>query len=155
FGLLMTAMAGTNDPEPFVHTWLQEWEAARTVNGFTVPPRPIHDRVLDPWLNASGGSSLDLTHAPFRLLAIVNRIDLRDLSRGSAGEGRFVFGVLDPATQTPLQFTVILEYNLPATTVEDVVRWATDFHNLSNFPLGSAQYNAALQAITDRFAGPN
>src|SRR5262245_55424478 len=57
FGRLMTAMAGTNDPEPFVHTWLQEWEAARTVNGFTVPPRPIHDRVLDPWLNASGGSS--------------------------------------------------------------------------------------------------
>jgi hypothetical protein len=154
FGRLMTNMAGSNDPEQFVRTWLQEWTAPRTVNGLLVPPRPMDALVIGPWLAASGGARLDLTQAPFRLLAIVNRIDLRDLSRGSAGEGRFVFGVLGAGGQ-PLQFTVILEYNLPASTPADVRRWADDFHALGSLPRGSPAYNQALQAITDRFAGRN
>lgn len=154
FGRLMTAMAGPNDPEQFVRTWLQEWSAPRTVNGFVVPARDIDAQVVNPWLAASGGTRLDLSRAPFRLLAIVNRIDLRDLSQGSAGEGRFVFGVLG-AGGAPLQFTVILEYNLPATTPAQVRAWADDFHALSALPLGSPQYNQALEAITNRFAGRN
>lgn len=152
FGRLMTQMAGTNDPEQFVRTWLQEWSTPRPVNGFVVPPRNIDALVVNPWLAASGGTRLDLTRAPFRLLAIVNRIDLRDLARGSAGEGRFVFGVLG-AGGAQLQFTVILEYNLPASTPADVRRWADDFHALSSLPRGSAQYNQALENITTRFAG--
>jgi subtilase family serine protease len=154
FGRLMTNMAGNNDPEQFVRAWMQEWTAPRTVNGLLVPPRPMDALVLDPWRAASGGNRLDLTRAPFRLLAIVNRIDLHDLSRGSAGEGRFVFGVLG-AGGGELQFTVVLEYDLPATTPAEVRRWADDFHALGSLPLGSPAYNQALEAITNRFAGRN
>src|SRR5262245_51093077 len=66
FGRLMTAMAGTNDAEAFVHTWLQEWTAARTINGFSVPPRPIDNILLSRWPRTSG-DRLDLVHSPMRL----------------------------------------------------------------------------------------
>lgn len=154
FGRLMTTMAGTNDPELFVRNWLGQWDSPRLVNGINVNPRPMNAVVTQPWLAASGGTRLDLTRAPFRLLAIVNRMDLRNLSRGSAGEGRFVFGVLG-AGGTQLQFTVILEFNLPATTQADVDRWAADWHALGSLPVGSPAFNTALEAITNRFAGPN
>lgn len=154
FGRLMTTMAGANDPELFVRNWLAQWDSPRLVNGLNVNPRPMNAIVTQPWLAASGGTRLDLTRAPFRLLAIVNRMDLRNLSRGSAGEGRFVFGVLG-AGGSQLQFTVILEFNLPATTQADVDRWAADWHALGTLPVGSPAYNTALEAITRRFAGPN
>ncbi|MDP1914723.1 MAG: CARDB domain-containing protein [Myxococcales bacterium] len=153
FGRLMTVMAGQNDPELFVRTWLAQWDTTQTVNGLPVPPRPMNALVTQPWLAASGGARLDLRRAPFRLLAIVNRMDLRDLTRGSAGEGRFVFGVLG-AGGNQLQFTVILEFNLPATTQADVDRWAADWHALGAQPIGSPGYNQALETITSRFAGP-
>lgn len=152
FGRLMTVMAGQNDPELFVRNWLAQWDSTQTVNGLPVPPRPMNALVTQPWLTASGGTRLDLRRAPFRLLAIVNRMDLRDLTRGSAGEGRFVFGVLG-AGGNQLQFTVILEFNLPATTQADVDRWAADWHALGAQPIGSPGYNQALETITSRFAG--
>lgn len=152
FGRLMTAMAGQNDPEVFVRNWLAHWDSVQTVNGLPVASRPMNALVTQPWLTASGGTRLDLRRAPFRLLAIVNRMDLRDLTRGSAGEGRFVFGVLG-AGGNQLQFTVILEFNLPATTQADVDRWAADWHALGTLPIGSAAYNQALETITSRFAG--
>jgi hypothetical protein len=155
FGRLMTAMAGPQDPATFVKNWLNQWATPRTVNGFTVPARTqLVTQVLNPWLAASGGTSLDLKKAPFRLLAIVYRPDLKNLARGSAGEGRFVFGVLGP-TGASLQFTVILEYRLPAVTEADAKDWAEQWHALSNKTVGSAAYNLALQKITARFAGPN
>lgn len=152
FGRLMTAMAGQNDPEVFVRNWLAQWDSPQTVNGLPVAARPMNAFVTQPWLTASGGTRLDLRRAPFRLLAIVNRMDLRDLTRGSAGEGRFVFGVLG-AGGNQLQFTVILEFNLPATTQADVDRWAADWHALGAQPIGSPAYNQALETITSRFAG--
>jgi hypothetical protein len=68
-----------------------------------------------------------------------------------AGEGRFVFGVLDSAGN-PLEFTVILEYALPGGTPEATQRWARDWHELGQLGLNHPQYNAKLQALTDRFA---
>ncbi len=152
FGRLMTVMAGQNDPEVFVRNWLAQWDSPQPVNGLPVAPRPMNALVTQPWLSASGGARLDLRRAPFRLLAIVNRMDLRNLTRGSAGEGRFVFGVLG-AGGNQLQFTVILEFNLPATTQADVDRWAADWHALGALPIGSPAYNQALETITSRFAG--
>ena len=114
-------------------------------------PRRMRQLVTRPWLDASGGPRLDLTRAPFRLLAIVNRMDLADLSRGSAGEGRFVFGVVGPNGE-PLEFTVILEFHLPATTQADVDAWADAWHALGALPSDTEAFNAALEAITHRFA---
>jgi hypothetical protein len=130
------------------------WNTAQSLRRSDVGARPnIMTKVLNTWPRTANGK-LDLTQAPLRLLAIVNRMDIRDLSKGHAGEGRFVFGVVDPTAVAPnsdvLQFTLILEYRLPAKTPADVRTWARMFHNLGAAADGPA-YNAALQAITDRF----
>ena len=151
FGRLMTNMAGANDPEIFVRNWLSRWETNRTVNGFTVPARPsIVPTVVTSWPKRANGE-LDLRKAPMRLLAIVNRMDLRNLKSGNAGEGRFVFGVTS-STGSPLSFTVILEYKLPATTLGEAQEWAKQWHALGAMTPGTAAFNDALQAITDRFS---
>lgn len=150
FGRLMTEMAGANDPETFVRTWLQQWAAARTVNGQVVPARPI-SQVLNAWPKLASGK-LDLTKPPLRLLAIVNRFDLR--APGNAGEGRFVFGVLDGAGNQQ-QFTVILEYKLPAADAAAVATWAADWHALGALARGSVAYRNKLQTITRKFARRN
>jgi hypothetical protein len=179
FGYLMTQMANQPRtgiaPSTFVRKWLDKWMADQTTaNGWTAAKRQqIKALIIDPWEAASGGPGmpLDLKKAPFRLLAIVNRVDLRNNSAyggGSAGEGRFVFGVLDmrrtggrdpytgqpQAGCSPTQFTVIFEYGIDRTgcAIRD---WGKQWYNLRNFVLGSAAYNAALQAITDQFTKAN
>ncbi|MCA8960810.1 MAG: hypothetical protein KDC38_09865 [Planctomycetes bacterium] len=178
FGKLMASIAGfssiNEDPQAlsqFTVSWLKQILTTHDVNGFDVLGRSGMDAFLDNWAIVSGFSSwedpdlvLDMTLAPFRLLAIVARMDLRKApsgySGGSAGEGRFVFGMLGINPQFPnnpdqwfsLSGTVILEYSLPATTCEDVVEWADRWHALGSIPFGPS-YNAALQEITDDFAG--
>jgi hypothetical protein len=68
-----------------------------------------------------------------------------------AGEGRFVFGVLD-AAGNPLEFTVILEYALPGGTPEATQAWARDWHELGQWGLGHPNHKVKLQALTDRFS---
>lgn len=150
FGRLMAQMAGPNDPEVFVRNWLSRWETNRTVNGFTVPARPAIRNIVNAWPKLANGE-LDLRRSPMRLLAIVNRMDLRNVSAGNAGEGRFVFGVTD-AAGNPLSFTVILEYKLPVASAAEAKAWADQWHALGALAAGSAEYNAALQKVTDRFA---
>jgi hypothetical protein len=153
FGTLMKAMAGNQDPSTLVRQWLRTWNTAQTVNGMPLPARAqMQTLVLGPWEQRSGGANkpLDFNTAPFRLLAIINRMDLRQPGV-QAGEGRFVFGVLD-AQGKPLEFTVILEYALPGSSPEAILAWARDWHALGQLGLGSANYKAKLQQLTDRFA---
>ncbi len=120
----------------------------------------IRSLIIDPWLQASGGAGkqFDLAKAPFRLLAIVNRVDLRDnsASGSSAGEARFVFGALGPGCQ-PLEFTVIFEFGIARSDCQAVRDWAKQWFDLGSLELGSGEYNAALEAITEQFvrAGAN
>jgi Concanavalin A-like lectin/glucanases superfamily len=155
FGKLMEHMAPTPADAPAFATQLfGTWLTNQSINGHTVAARTqMQDLVLDFWPR-NPDNTLDLTQSPLRLLAIVNRMDLRNLAAGSAGEGRFVFGVLGPGG-FPMEFTVILEYLLPASTEADVLDWASSWHALGQLPFPSEQYNAALQAITTRFAGRN
>lgn len=155
FGKLMQDMAPTPADAPAFATQLfSTWLTSQSVNSLTVAARTqMQSLVLDAWPKNPDGT-LDLTQSPLRLLAIVNRMDLRDLSAGRAGEGRFVFGVLGPSGE-PLEFTVILEYLLPASTEADVLAWANSWHALGQLPFPSEAYNAALQAITTQFAGRN
>jgi len=152
FKHLVESMAPTPADAPaMVAAMLASFTTPQTINGFTVAARPgMQSRVLDSWPRTADGA-LDLARAPLRLQAIVNRIDLRDLANGDAGEGRFVFAFEDPSGFA-LQATLILEYKLPAATEQDVLGWAQAFHALSPLPSGEV-YNAALQAITERFAG--
>lgn len=115
FGHLMTEMAnepvtGIN-PSDFVEDWLSTWLISQVPGSAstTVPARPIAQQLIDDWRDASGGDTLDLAKAPFRLLAIVNRVDLAQRTTGgggyfgglggdflNGGEARFVFGLVLP-----------------------------------------------------------
>ncbi|HXN34064.1 MAG TPA: LamG domain-containing protein, partial [Polyangiaceae bacterium] len=154
FGHLMRELAPTPAQAPAMTLQLfQHWLTDQTVNGFTVAARPAMQQVLlDVWPKTATGE-LDLDQPPLTLQAIVNRIDVRNLAAGSAGEGRFVFAV--NGAGFPQSFTVILEYNLPAKTQKDVQAWANLWHGLSSHPFPSEAYNAALEAITRRFSGRN
>lgn len=162
FGFLMQQMANQPatgiDPAVFVRRWLKNWEANQTINGFPVAQRlNIQTQIINPWPKLPDGR-LDLAHAPFRLLAIVNRIDLRQnliYGGGSAGELRFVFGVvnLNQCLSNPnagvLQFTTIFEYGVKKKNCPALHAYAKQWHDLGSLVLGSPAYNAALQAITD------
>jgi hypothetical protein len=162
FGRLMTEMANQPltgiTPAAFTMQWLQKWQVNQNVNTFNVPARPnITTTIINPWLAASGGVSLNLGLAPFRLLAIVNRLDLRTGgggyagSTGDAGELRFVFGAVVPGTTCQLlPFTVIFEYGVPIRGCVGVRSWAQQWVALSSMVIGSPAYNAALQALTDQ-----
>lgn len=181
FGRLMTEMANQPltgiQPSAFVRKWLDKWMADQTTaNGWTAAKRQkIKQLVIDPWEAASGGPGmpLNLSKAPFRLLAIVNRVDLRGAGSayggGNAGEGRFVYGVMDmrptggidpytgqptPAC-SPTQFTVIIEYGIDRKGCPAIQNWGQQWYNLKFHALGSPSYNAALQAITDQFTKAN
>lgn len=148
----------------FVLLWLKTWESNQTVNGQVIPARPlIRSLIIDPWRTASRctGSDatcvLDMAKAPFRLLAIVNRPDLRlvptSSDPGMAGQGRFVFGALGP-TGERLPFTVIFEYRLPIVDRSEILAWAQRWHALSSFPF-SPRYNEKLFAMTRGFTRRN
>jgi hypothetical protein len=153
FAHLMRESAPSPDQAPaMVLQLLQHWLTNQTVNGFTVAARPLMQQdLIDIWPKTPTGD-LDLDQAPVTLEAIVNRVDIRNLSQGAAGEGRFIFGVNGPAFQN---FTIIVEYTLPAQTQADVLGWANRWHALSSNPFPSEQYNAALEALTRSFTDRN
>jgi hypothetical protein len=161
FGHLMEQMANTPvtgvTGSQFVRDWLDRWMVAQPVNGFSVSPRTMMQaEILDPWIAASGGpgAPLDLSIAPFRLLAIVNRLDLREqVAYGgtSGGELRFVFMYTPPGcVSTGQPFEVILEYGLPASGCLNLKALAAQWKALDALGIGSAAYNAALEAITQQ-----
>jgi hypothetical protein len=152
FARFMERLSPTPEDAPDVtEAVLRTFTETQTINGFSVGPRfGMEPAVLQPWPRRADGK-LDLAQAPMRLLAIVNRLDLKNLANGSAGEGRIVFGVLGP-TGFPMEFTVILEYQLPANSPEELQEWADAWHALAALPFPSEEYNNALQAITDRFS---
>src|SRR5258705_161561 len=148
-------------PEDFTMHWLSSWIIAQEANGFIVnePGRAaaLQTRIVDSWQRLSG-VTLDVDQFPARLLAIVNRPDLADKIgygvAGSAGEGRFVFGLLEKSAGGgcfPLAFTVILEYGIAGGSCSAVKVWHQRWKDLDANPLGSTAYNDALATITHDF----
>lgn len=170
FKTLMTNMANQSvtgvDPADFVEKWLSSWDQMHTINTFPVPERTkINSLVLDPWPRDAEGK-LDLDQSPMRLLAIVNRMDLRSTLAGppgyggsngipiDGGEGRFVFGVVDRKKDggcSKMEFTVILEYGIPIHQCTAIRHFADEWMALGGIALGSPAFNPALQTITDQF----
>ena len=89
----MENMAPTPDQAPaMVEAMLSSWltdQSRRRLHGRGAAVDAGRDPGAFP--RTATASSIS-RHAPFRLLAIANRIDLQNVSGGSAGEGRFVFG---------------------------------------------------------------
>ncbi|PSL29864.1 choice-of-anchor X domain-containing protein [Chitinophaga ginsengisoli] len=169
FGHLITQMANTPatgiSVNTFLQSWLEKWMAAQIINGDNVAARTnIFSVVILPWLQASNPGAIintgnwktfkfNLSLAPFRLLAIVNRLDLRGNSGykiSNAGEGRFVFSVLG-TNCNPLRFTTILEYGIPKRTCKELHDFAQQWWDLKALVPGTPAYNDALQKITDQF----
>jgi hypothetical protein len=166
FGYLMEQMANTPvtgvTGAQLTRAWIDSWLTNQTVNGWTVFKRQLMTtEILDDWIAQSGGPDqpLDLSKSPFKLLAIVNRQDLRQQAAyggTSGGELRFVFSFM-PSDCTPIHptFEVIVEFGLPISSCLGQQAWAQQWKNLATMPIGSAAYNAALEAITQQVVVSN
>lgn len=166
FGYLMEQMANTPvtgvTGAAFARAWLDRWMTAQTVNDLSTDARTMMQaKIIDPWVAASGGANvpLDLAQAPFRLLAIVNRLDLRDQAAyggTSGGELRFVFAHMRPnCVNDGRPFEVIFEFGVPVSGCPNLKALAAQWKALGSLPLGSPQYNAALEAITEQVVVAN
>lgn len=144
----------------FVENWLNTWLNNQTINGELVEKRATMQNIITTWKSRSQTLSpprvpigkLDMRAAPLKLLAIVNRFDLRGNSgygKSNAGEGRFVFCFMDGCR--PAQFTVIFEYGVPKSLCAERKAYAQQWYNLKNLQFSNPQYNKELEAITDQF----
>lgn len=156
--------------EQLVREWLETWRTATKINNFRVDARlGVDSAVICPWLRRTpanecdaqcrscSGNTLDLSQAPFRLIGLANRMDLRETEApGTAGEARFVYamtnGAADDPAATVMNGTIILEYKLPYTGQADIKMWAERFHALSAHASFDDAYKAELQALTDSFS---
>ncbi|MCB0632223.1 MAG: hypothetical protein R2824_26130 [Saprospiraceae bacterium] len=166
FGELMRQLASPNSGaiasdaqvSAFVLDWLNTWTVSQVVNGDPLSIRDFQNQIITPWLNASAvagapAGQLRMELAPFKLLAIVNRLDLRGNSGygfSDAGEGRFVFGGLDDDCNS-LRFTVIFEYGINKQNCIEIKTFAQEWDALDGLVLGDPAFNTALQNITDQF----
>ncbi len=187
FHHLMSEMAAGAVPamsvEAFTVKWLETWLNDQVVNGDTIPARlDMFNRVIKPWAIASGATAsmvvgkggkitvkidgtLDWKSSPFRLSAIVNRLDLGKKVEGgggyggsitsipkTAGELRFVFGVQDLNSCNVMRFSVIFEYGVPREGCKEVQEWAiawTELNDPGIFPRFSASWRDHLEKLTE------
>ena len=124
----------------------------------------MRNMFMVPWCKASSAATcdpsvpasldLDVSVAPFRLLAIVNRIDLADVfadpttDPSNGGELRFVFVAEKMGScDSLIQFFVILEYRVQLADCAALTKWAKDWIDLAS--LTGPAYKTQLQALVD------
>lgn len=170
FGEVLKPLLGGNpnpkQVEDFMRAWVTQWTVEfRTASGDLAAPRPQFMNVIDQWKNASaarGIDGLDLRLAPFRLMGITNRFDLRNpLVPGDAGEARMVYAMTDTPSDRPQDegtnvkpFSLIFEYKVSALNDNEVPRWLNLWHELGSLPCTQAdcrQYVQKLASITRMF----
>jgi hypothetical protein len=167
FKTLMKQIASPSPSRPatdaqvsdFVKNWLNHWAKTGTINGDVVAARPlVTTKILNPWLTKSKNAGsptgqLNMKFAPFKLTAIVNRFDLRNIFlKIPAGQARLVFCLINSDCNAAENFNMIFEYNIPTPNNCDAIhQWAQQWYNLKDLAVGSSAYNQALQAITNQF----
>lgn len=160
------------DASEFVATWLNSWRDVKSLNGVPTDRaneergQLLDEKLVCPWLKRTASNAcdencgvcaarkLDLRSAPFRLIAITNRLDLRDEVAGEeSGEGRLVYaltaGPSDDPQSLALPMSVIFEYQLPESRSPQ--EWAKTWHALGGFPSYDEPFLAALEAVTNSF----
>lgn len=163
FGHLMKEIADSEgvNPSALCLNWLDHWASDQVINGNTALERiAVKDAILSAW-DPNNTGVLSMPEAPFRLLGIFNRVDLRESTYGgggSAGELRFVYCFHDSCSQNPRPFLVILEYGVQKVGCA-VKQWGTQWAELSTMALGSPEYLRALARltteVTDLHSNPN
>ncbi len=165
FGELMRQLASPNaatiasDAQTiiFIKKWLNTWNNPQIVNGELVPARPSAS-IINTWINLSaangaGPGQVLLENVPFRLMAIVNRVDLRGQSGygpSDAGEARMVFALLNDNCDAR-RMTVIFEYGVNRSGCQEVLDWANAWASLAGFTFPDPSFNDVLNKITDQF----
>ncbi|GAB2812061.1 choice-of-anchor X domain-containing protein [Ferruginibacter profundus] len=146
----------------FVDHFFAAWLNVATINGDPVSGRIEMHRSMQGWVNKSQTlppprvpvGKMDMRAIPFKLMAIVNRLDLRGNSGygfSNAGEARLVFCMMRPDGCTPMPFTIIFEYGVPKKNCAAVKAFAQEWYDLNTLAFTDPQYNIKLQAITDQF----
>jgi hypothetical protein len=148
----MARLAGPNvSVAAFTEAFLRNWAQEHQVGPGTVKASP--NGGLPALLNSNSfwprltNGELDMTRAPFRLLAVANRLDLASDQKPD-GEARLVFGLVNPGGGG-MPMTVIFEYNLPCLGAPRVA-WARRWHALGALEFGAA-FNDALSALVEQF----
>jgi hypothetical protein len=160
------------DLSAFTLGWLGEWINVKEMNGFPAD-RPnegradsMNERVVCPWLKRTPGNEcdatcgtcktrkIDLSLAPFRLIAIANRMDERTGNPiVPRGEGRLMFALTDGAGDDPashtMPMTIIFEYFL--SEERSLKEWATVWHSLGKHAAFDEPYKAELETVTRAF----
>jgi hypothetical protein len=136
----------------FTEAFLHSWEVEHKVGPGTVKAVPnggiqalLHSSSFWPRLPTG---ELDMKRAPFRLLAVANRLDLASASKPN-GEARLVFGVVSPSGGG-IPMTVIFEYSLPCIGGPDRKAWAERWHALAALDFGPA-FNDALSTLVEGY----
>ena len=176
---LFTQMAGGADPSPLIHALFKTYyTTGQVVNGVELTERTLAKDVIIGWRRQSANCLmpddltqpclLDKNKAPFRLLAVHNREDLRTGQGGyggPSGEGRLEFNILKFNKNIPQEAakkseaSLIFEFRLPSlggiNAADNAKKWADRWHKLSEPALQADKeaYNKHLQTqITDVFA---
>lgn len=155
FNKIMQSLANTTatgiTPEDFTIKWLQTWlKPNNTVNGDALTIKPGISNFINAWPKIAGTQKLDMKKSPFKLLAIVNRLDLMVnpvfSTKNNGGELRFVFGLMQ--NNNPISGVIIFEFGINKQGAE-LKKYADKWMKLSTFTVGQPDYNALLQEITD------
>ena len=177
-----TAPTALAKEDSAIRGMLDQFTSSTAVNTFVAAPRSTtRSTILSAWgttKGTDGKSYLSFEKAPFKLVAITNRLDIvkKGQAAVNAGEGRFIFAF----TGNGGTAMFILEYDLPIGAASaqgaTLATWVNGWQNLKNhlkdtnasragvqpsealgalqFPStqSKANYLAALQALTDKFA---
>lgn len=173
---ISSIMPSDADASTFLLSWFDNWARTTEFNGYPTDVESrasgIQTNLVCPWLRRTPENEcdvqcvtcarrkLDLAKAPFRLIAIVNRLDLQGRpdpdATSAAGEGRLIFalteGAADDPTSPPRAGTLIFEYGLPPSlSPKD---WVATWHHLGTHASFDEGYRSELQSLTDRFVKP-
>lgn len=144
FRAALEALDGPERAPELARAWLRDTSARLRAEG--TPDRATKlDEVTCAWRRATPSNAcdvdcvacardhLDLSRAPFRLAAVVNRLDLATQPDrvGEAGEGRLVFELTSGLDARP--FAIIFEYAQRGAARE----WATRWHALRDVSEGT------------------
>jgi hypothetical protein len=157
FKSLMRGIAGPHtDPKQFILDWLKLFNEDQVLPNKTgAKARPAIDKLLAaPWRK-----NFDDAHVPFRLLAIVNRMDLRKsplLVGENAGEIHFVFGAIDVGSNDckALPMTVILEYGVRVDSLQGLRDMADRWIGLSALDPATDAYKNELHELLGKALSP-
>src|SRR5258706_11418410 len=155
----MAPSSSATDTDAFLRGIFESWLTPQTVNGAVTDVRnsaAAMDRFTIP---GTSPRQFNLANAPFKLIAVASRLDLRTAT--TAGEGRLIFGLAnasDPNSPNMETMTLIMEFALPLVAPLDTpAKWAAKWHELDTIDPATAPatFAAKLQEITDKFTVRN